>query len=52
LPARPGSVLRYRARVEAGTVTFADTSRPQPPAFFEIQKLTRDVARSVCRLPR
>jgi len=52
LPARPGSVLRYRARVEAGTVTFADTSRPQPAVFFEIQKLTRDVARSVCELPR
>jgi hypothetical protein len=52
LRARPGSVLRYRARVEAGAVTFADTSRPQPPVFFEIQKLTRDVARSICRLPR
>jgi hypothetical protein len=52
LPARPGSILRYRARVEAGSVSFADTSRGQPPVFFQIQKLTRDVARSVCGLPR
>jgi hypothetical protein len=52
LPALPGSVLRYRVRVEAGTVTFADTSRPQPAVFFQIAKLTRDVARSVCGLPR
>ena len=52
LPARPGSILRYRARVEAGSVSFADTSRGQPAVFFQIQKLTRDVARSVCGLPR
>jgi hypothetical protein len=52
LPARPGSVLRYRARVEAGAVAFADTSRPQPELFGRIAKLTRDVARSVCGLPR
>jgi hypothetical protein len=48
----PGSILRYRARVEAGTVAFADTSRGQPPAFFEVAKLARDVARGTCGLRR
>jgi hypothetical protein len=52
LPAGPGSLLRYRARVPAGTVRFADTSRGQPAAFYRIAKLTRDVAREVCGLPR
>jgi hypothetical protein len=51
---RPGprSILRYRARVEAGTVAFADTSRGQPAAFFQVAKLTRDVARGTCGLRR
>jgi hypothetical protein len=51
---RPGprSIMRYRARVEAGTVAFADTSRGQPPAFFQVAKLTRDVARGTCGLRR
>ena len=51
---RPGprSIMRYRARVDAGTVAFADTSRGQPPAFFQVAKLTRDVARGTCGLRR
>jgi hypothetical protein len=49
---RPGSILRYRARVEAGTVAFADTSRGQPAAFFQVAKLARDVARGTCGLRR
>jgi len=51
---RPGprSILRYRARVEAGSVAFADTSRGQPPAFFQVAKLARDVARGTCGLRR
>ena len=52
LRAGPRSILRYRARVEAGTVAFADTSRRQPAAFFEVAKLARDVARRTCGLPR
>jgi hypothetical protein len=52
LPAGPRSILRYRARVPAGTVRFADTSRGQPAAFYRVAKLTRDVARGVCGLPR
>jgi hypothetical protein len=48
----PGSILRYRARSETGTVAFSDTSRGQPAVFFRVAKLTRDVARSVCGLRR
>jgi hypothetical protein len=48
LPPGPGSVLRYRASMEAGSVAFSDTSRGQPPAFFRLAKLTRDVSRGVC----
>jgi hypothetical protein len=44
----PGSILRYRASMEAGSVAFSDTSRGQPPAFFRLAKLTRDVSRDVC----
>jgi|tagenome__1003787_1003787.scaffolds.fasta_scaffold20535398_1 hypothetical protein len=48
----PGSVLSYRVRSEDGTVAFSDTSRGQPPVFFRIAKLTRDVARGSCGLAR
>jgi hypothetical protein len=49
---RPGSVLRYRVRTEDGSVSWSDTSRGQPPVLFALAKLTRDVARGPCRLPR
>jgi hypothetical protein len=52
LPPGPGSVLRYRVRMEAGTIAFADTSRGQPPAFRRLAAFTRDIARRVCGLPR
>jgi hypothetical protein len=48
----PGAVLRYHVRLEAGTVAFSDTSRGQPNVFFRVAKLTRDLARGPCRLPR
>lgn len=48
----PGSILRYSVRAEAGTVSFSDTSRRQPAVFFRIAKLTRDIARGACGLPR
>ena len=48
----PGTILRYEVRLQAGSVAFSDTSRGQPPAFFQTAQLTRDVARGVCRLPR
>jgi hypothetical protein len=52
LPPGPGAILRYRVRLQAGWVAFSDTSRGQPPAFFQTAQLTRDVARGICRLPR
>jgi hypothetical protein len=52
LPPGPGSILRYRVRSEGGTVSFADTSRRQPQAFFDLAKLTRDLAKRVCGLAR
>jgi hypothetical protein len=39
-------------RLEDGSVRFADDSRGQPPALFRLAKLTRDVARGSCGLPR
>jgi hypothetical protein len=51
-PPGPGSVLRYRVRLEEGTLSFADTSRGLPSAELRLAAFTRDVARAVCRLPR
>jgi hypothetical protein len=50
----PGRVttLSYRVRSEKGTVAFSDTSARQPQALYRLAKLTRDVARGACRLPR
>jgi hypothetical protein len=52
LPPGPGAILRYDVRLEYGEVAFSDTSRGQPPAFFRVAKLTRDLARSACGLRR
>ena len=52
LPPNPGSVLAYTARMQAGTVKFADTSRPLPPAFTELTVYTKDVADDVCHITR
>jgi hypothetical protein len=52
LPSGPGAVLRYRVAMKEGDVAFSDTSPGQTPAFFEVAKLTRDVARGVCGRPR
>lgn len=52
LPPGPGAIMRYDVRAESGSVAFSDTSRDQPPVFFAIAKLTRDLARNVCGLPR
>jgi hypothetical protein len=48
----PAAVLRYRVRLEEGTVAFADDSRPQPVPFLRIQAFTRRVAQRVCGLAR
>ena len=52
LPPRRGSILRYRIRVEDGTVAFADTSRGQPAAFYRAALLIRQIAKGPCGLPR
>ena len=51
---KPGkyTILRYNVRTEFGTVAFSDSSRPQPPVFFALAKLTRDLAKNVCGLAR
>jgi hypothetical protein len=51
---KPGRVttLSYRVRSEKGVVVFSDTSPNQPSAFYRLAKLTRDIARGPCGLPR
>jgi hypothetical protein len=52
LPPGPDPVLSYRVRMEAGTVAFADTSRPLPQAFSELTLFTKQVSEDVCGLAR
>lgn len=52
LPPGRVSTLSYRVRSEGGTVAFSDTSAHQPAAFYRLAKLTRDIARGPCGLPR
>ena len=48
----PGTILRYDVRLEDGSVSFSDTSRGQPQVFYEVAKLTRDIAKQICGLSR
>jgi hypothetical protein len=52
LPPGPNAVLSYRVRLEAGTVSFSDTSRGNPPAFQQLAGFTKDVAERVCGIVR
>jgi len=52
LPPGRESILRYDVRIEAGSVSFADSSRGQPPEFLRLAGLTRAVAKGPCGLPR
>jgi hypothetical protein len=52
LPPGPRSQLRYRARMEAGTVAFADTSPGNPKPFLALAAFTKDVTEDVCGLER
>jgi hypothetical protein len=52
LPPGPNSVLSYRVRLEAGTVAFADTSRPLPRSFAQLTAFTSDVGERICGLGR
>ncbi len=46
------TILRYRIKTEFGQVSFGDSSRPQPPVFYAAARLTRELAKNVCGLPR
>ena len=48
----PQPVLSYRVRTEDGVVSWSDDSPRQPPVLFDLAKLTRDVAKGRCHLPR
>jgi hypothetical protein len=52
LPPGPNPVLSYKVRLQAGTVAFADTSRPLPRSFTELTAFTKDVSENVCGLRR
>ena len=52
LPPGPGTNLSYRVRLEAGSVSFSDTSRDNPQAFNEVAAFTKDVAERVCGIVR
>jgi hypothetical protein len=52
LPRGPGAILSYRARMEAGTIAFSDTSRGVPAAFERLEAFTADVAENVCGIER
>jgi hypothetical protein len=52
LPAGPNTVLSYEARMEAGTISFSDTSRPLPRSFAALTSFTSDVAEDVCGIAR
>jgi hypothetical protein len=52
LPPGPQAQLRYTARMEAGTVSFSDTSRGNPTSFLALAAFTKDVTEDVCGLER
>jgi hypothetical protein len=52
LPRGRGSILSYRARLEAGTIAFSDRSRGLPASFNRLAAFTTDVAERVCKLER
>ena len=52
LPPGPRSQLRYRARMEAGTVAFADTSPGIPRSFQALAGFTKELTEDVCGLER
>ena len=52
LPPGPNAVLSYRVRMQAGTLGFADTSRPLPDAFARLTAFTSDVTERQCGIVR
>jgi hypothetical protein len=52
LPPEQGSILRYQARMEEGTIAFSDTSKARPHSFNLLVAFSTDVAENVCGLER
>ena len=52
LPTGPRAQLRYTARMEKGTVSFADTSKGNPRSFLALAAFTKDITERVCGLER
>jgi hypothetical protein len=48
LPPGRNSVLSYNVRMQEGTISFSDTSRPMPGSFARLTAFTADVSESVC----
>jgi hypothetical protein len=51
LAPRPGSVLSYAVRDEAGTVRFSDNSAAQPAVLRRLALFVLQTAQQVCHLP-
>jgi len=51
LAPRPGSVLSYAVRDEAGTVRFSDNSAAQPTVLRRLALFVLQTAQQVCHLP-
>lgn len=52
LPAGEGAQLTYRARLEAGTVSFSDASENRPASLNRLMGFVSDVSEEVCGLER
>jgi len=52
LPARTGSLLRFRIRTQDGTVTFSDVDAGTRPELGRVIAFARTVAQDVCGLAR
>jgi len=52
LPPGRNSELSYRARMQAGTVAFSDTSSGNPKSFLALAAFTKDVTERVCGIER
>ena len=52
LPPGRGATLRYRARLETGTIAFSDRSPSRPHSFDRLVAFTTDVAENVCGVER
>ena len=52
LPAGRQSVFSYGVRTRRTRVAWADDSARQAPVLFKLAKLTRDIAKGPCHLPR